>query len=105
MGFETIPGAEIEYGLISFDADGKERSEPTGLMSQRLIDKARTDKVTNVFFFCHGWKGDMPAAKEQYEKWIKAFATSADRAKANDHFPEFPPPVHRAALAEPAVRR
>jgi hypothetical protein len=91
MGFETIPGTDIQYGLISFDADGKEKPESTGRMSQRLIDKARADAVTNVFFFCHGWKGDMPAAKEQYEKWIKAFAESEDRKKANERFPGFKP--------------
>lgn len=91
MGFETIAGTDVQYGLISFDAEGKEVSEPGGLMSQRLIDKARADKVTNVFFFCHGWKGDMPAAKDQYGRWIKAFALSADRAKADAAFPNFRP--------------
>jgi len=91
MGFETISGTDVQYGLISFDAEGKEISEEAGLMSQRLIDKARTDKVTNVFFFCHGWKGDVPAAKEQYGLWIKAFANAKDREKANVHFPNFRP--------------
>ncbi|MCK1700641.1 hypothetical protein IVA93_33985 [Bradyrhizobium sp. 155] len=91
MGFETISGIDIQYGLISFDVEGKEISEPGGLMSQRLIDKARTDKVTNVFLFCHGWKGDVPGAKNQYALWIKAFAESADRAKADTVFPNFRP--------------
>jgi hypothetical protein len=63
MGFETIAGTDVQYGLISFDAEGKEISEQGTLMSQRLIDKARTDKVTNVFFFCHGWKGDVSPAR------------------------------------------
>jgi hypothetical protein len=91
MGFETISGTDVQYGLISFDADGKEISEQGTLMSQRLVDKARTDKVTNVFFFCHGWKGDVPAAKEQYGLWIKAFAKAGDRAKADTVFPNFRP--------------
>jgi hypothetical protein len=91
MGFETISGTQLQYGLISFDSDGKEVPEPNGLMSQRLIDKARSDGVTNIFFFCHGWKGDMPAAKEQYALWIKAFADSADSAKAAARFPDFRP--------------
>ncbi|CCD95601.1 conserved hypothetical protein [Bradyrhizobium sp. ORS 375] len=91
MGFETISGTNLQYGLISFDADGKEVSEPGGLMSQRLIDKAHADNVTNVFFFCHGWKGDVPAAKEQYALWIKAFVESADSAKAPSSFPNFRP--------------
>ena len=91
MGFETISGTSLQYGLISFDVDGNEVPEPNGLMSQRLIDKARADNVTNVFFFCHGWKGDVPAAKEQYALWIKAFADSADAAKAAANFPNFLP--------------
>lgn len=91
MSFETISGTNIQYGLISFDAGGTEMSEQGGLMSQHLIDKARTDKITNVFFFCHGWKGDVPAAKEQYSLWIKAFANSRDSEKAKDHFPNFRP--------------
>jgi hypothetical protein len=91
MGFEIIPGSDIEYGLISFDTEGKETSELKGRMSQRLIDKVKADGATDLFFFCHGWKGDMPAAKEQYEKWIKAFATSPNRDKADQHFPGFKP--------------
>jgi hypothetical protein len=91
MGFETISGTDLQYGLISFDTDGKEVPEPNGLMSQRLIDKARADHVTNIFFFCHGWKGDMPAAKAQYALWIKAFADSKDSAKASASVPNYHP--------------
>src|SRR5580700_5953834 len=91
MGFESIPDTEFQYGLISFDADGKERSELGSLMSKLLIQKAAEDRVSNVFFFCHGWKGDVPAAKEQYGSWIKAFVTSEDRQKADERFPGFRP--------------
>jgi hypothetical protein len=91
MSFETIPDTNLQYGLISYGADAKERPEQSGLMSQRLIDKAKADAVTDVFFFCHGWKGDEPAAKDQYEKWIKAFATSEDRKIAAQVFPDFRP--------------
>jgi hypothetical protein len=91
MGFETIPATDIRYGLISYDADGNERPEPGGRMSDLLIEKAKQASVTNVFFFCHGWKGDLPAAREQYERWIKAFATSDDRKKAPGRFGGFEP--------------
>jgi hypothetical protein len=91
MGFETIPNTDIQYGLISFDADGNERPEQAGRTSRLLIEKAKADSVTNVFFFCHGWKGDLPAAKEQYERWIKAFATSEDRNRAPQRFRDFRP--------------
>ena len=91
MGFERIPGTDIEYGLISFDADGKERPEGTTLMSQQLIDKAKREAVTNVFFFCHGWKGDLPAARDQYNRWIGAFAKAPERESASTVFPNFAP--------------
>jgi hypothetical protein len=91
MGFETIPETDIQYGLISFDADGKERSEQTGLMSKALVKKATTESITNVFFFCHGWQGDFLGAKDQYNKWLKALMNSGDRQKASQRFPKFQP--------------
>ena len=91
MGFETIPETGVQYGLISFDADGNERSEQSGLMSEALIKKATTDLVTNVFFFCHGWQGDFPGARDQYNKWLKTFVNSADRQKASERFEKFRP--------------
>jgi hypothetical protein len=91
MGFETIPETDIQYGLISFDADGNERSEQSGLMSQALIRKAAAESITNVFFFCHGWQGDLPGAKDQYNRWLKAFMNSADRQQAARRFPQFRP--------------
>lgn len=33
------------------------------------------DKVTDVFIWTHGWKGDMPAAVDQYDRWIGAFSS------------------------------
>ena len=91
MGFERIPGTEAEYGLISFDAEGRERLEGTTLMSARLLEKASKESVTNVFFFCHGWKGDLPAARDQYNLWMKALLDSADRKRAGGVFPGFSP--------------
>lgn len=91
MGFETIPDTDIQYGLISFDADGKERSEQSGLISQELIRKAAAESITNVFFFCHGWQGDLPGAKDQYNRWLKSFMNSADRQQASQRFPKFRP--------------
>jgi hypothetical protein len=91
VAFEKIPNTDLEYGLISCNADGIERPEETGIMTQRLINKAKTDKVSNVFFFCHGWKGDETTAREQYESWIKAFATSEDAKLAPQKFPDYKP--------------
>ena len=91
MGFERIPGTDVEYGLISFDADGKERPEGGSLLSQQLIEKVKRDAVTNVFFFCHGWKGDLPAARDQYNRWIGAFTRAPERQRAGTVFRDFAP--------------
>ena len=93
MPFRTIPDQTTRYGLIAFDADGVERSEgPDGLMSHRLLEITRDDAITNIFLFCHGWKGDMSAAVEQYDRWIGAFDTlAADRERAANVFPGFRP--------------
>lgn len=50
MGFERIPGMDIGYGLISYDADGNERVEADGLMSERLLATARQGPISHVFF-------------------------------------------------------
>jgi hypothetical protein len=91
MGFEKIPNTDLTYGLISYDADGRERPEPDGLMTKKLLDRLANDGITNVFFFCHGWKGDLPAARDQYGRWIGALMQSADRQRAATVFPNFKP--------------
>jgi hypothetical protein len=91
MGFETITGTDATYGLISFDSEGRERAEDGGLMSERIIERVAASKATNVFFFCHGWKGDVPAAKDQYNRWIGALVRSPDLQRAAAVFPDFSP--------------
>jgi hypothetical protein len=90
MGFHTIDN-EVQYGLIAFDADGVERPEADGKFTQKLIEEVKTQPITNVFFFSHGWKGDVPAAIEQYNKWIAALIKSPDSQKAQQLFPKFRP--------------
>jgi hypothetical protein len=92
MGVETIPGTDTKYGLISYDKDGRERAEGNGKKaSAEVIAKARDGNVTDVFFFCHGWKGDVPAAKDQYNRWMGALMKSPGLAKAATVFPGFTP--------------
>ncbi|MBX9253025.1 hypothetical protein H1Q63_03470 [Desmonostoc muscorum CCALA 125] len=75
MPIETIPNTNLRYYLIAFDADGNERQDdPDGLMSAQVIDILTTEPISDVFIFSHGWLGDIPAAKEQYEQWVKAMA-------------------------------
>ncbi|MBV8900747.1 MAG: hypothetical protein JOY92_11640 [Verrucomicrobia bacterium] len=91
MGFETIPETNVQYGLISFDVGGNERSGQSGLISQVLLRKVTAESITNVFCFCHGWQGDLPGAKDQYNRRLKAFMSSADRPQASQQFPQFRP--------------
>lgn len=88
MPFQPIPGSDEQYGLLSFDAQGNERTDDgPGLFSQVLLEKARQEQPTNIFFFSHGWKGDVPAAIDQYNRWIGAMtALKADRERMGPGF-------------------
>lgn len=76
MPIRTIPNSNVTYSLIAFDARGRERKDDPhgigGLMSARIIQDARANPPSHIFFFSHGWKGDVPAAIDQYNRWIKA---------------------------------
>lgn len=91
MSVETIPGTDIRYGLISFDKDGQERDAGPQPTTRQVIERATNDGISDVFFFCHGWKGDVPAAKEQYNKWMGALMGSPGLQRANVVFPGFKP--------------
>ena len=86
MPVRTVPGTDVQYYLVVFDEQGKERREPDGtLMSEtvraRVADQAAP--ITDVFFTSHGWKGDVPAAIEQYDAWIGAMQTGTRLPKSN----------------------
>lgn len=76
MPYRTIPDTTTSYALIAFDGDGNERSDDAqgvgGKMSARILQDAAASPPSHVFFFSHGWKGDVPAAIDQYNRWIKA---------------------------------
>src|SRR5438105_1297292 len=93
MPIRTIPNTSTRYGLICFDANGRERQDDSGgLMSERLLASAASEDITNIFLFSHGWKGDVPAAVDQYDRWIGALDTlAADRERAASVFPRFQP--------------
>jgi hypothetical protein len=85
MAFESIPGTTVQYAMLSFDEDGKERTDDPGgaggLFSKKLLAAAAQDPPTHVFLFSHGWKGDVAEARDQYNRWIKAMLDlEADRA-------------------------
>jgi hypothetical protein len=79
MSIEKISGTDLSYFLIAFDENGVERAEPDGkLLSQSVLQNLATPGTTDVFLFAHGWKGDVPAAREQYERWIRMVASRID---------------------------
>jgi hypothetical protein len=85
MPFQTIPGTKVQYALLNFDRAGKERlDDPEGIggrFSARLEEWVKAEKPTHVFLFSHGWKGDVPAAIDQYDRWIKAMLDRGDDMK------------------------
>jgi hypothetical protein len=71
MPIRTVVDSDAEYYLIAFDERGNERNESDGaLLSDRVKDRARG--ASDIFLMSHGWKGDLPAAIAQYDKWIGA---------------------------------
>ena len=76
----------VGYDMVCFDSGGEERrDDPDGLMSDQVLRSlAATDSgITDVFLLCHGWKGDVPAAKEQFDGWLEAMTRcEADFARA-----------------------
>jgi hypothetical protein len=91
MAFETIPGTNEQYALLSFDKDGKERTDdPAGIngrLSSEIVSRVASSQPTHVFLFTHGWKGDVTSARDQYNRWIKAMVDStADRSAVGAPF-------------------
>ncbi len=102
MPFRTVPGTTVEYALIAFDKEGVERigdpdAKPvsaggSGKFSARVVEQLASRPYTNVFFFSHGWKGDVPAAIEQYDHWIGAMAADKnDQQQMKALVPNFLP--------------
>lgn len=96
MPYENVSGTNLGYYLINHDENGAERQETINGAAQFLIDavmqKLRKDSATDIFIMSHGWKGDVPAARDQYERWIRAMAmNSADLEKMHAKRPGFSP--------------
>src|SRR5262245_14532363 len=91
MPIETISGTGLSYFLIAFDKDGVERKESDGtLLSRRAVQALASPGFTDVCLFAHGWKGDVPAAREQYERWTRMMASQGnDIARLKQITPNF----------------
>ena len=74
MPIKTIPDLNLDYSLIVFDKDGRERTDDSegGVFSRTILERVVRDEPTHVFLFSHGWKGDVPSAIDQYNRWIGA---------------------------------
>ena len=72
MPLEQIPDISSQYYQINYDASGNERPEYDGSkMSQKVLEVLTQEAITDVFIFSHGWNGDIPAARNQYNRWVK----------------------------------
>ncbi len=93
MPIETVPGTSLKYYLIAFDAKGNERTEPDGKkLSEKFLAALANEPITDVFIISHGWLGDVPAARAQYNDWIGAMAKqTADLDKLKQVRPGFNP--------------
>jgi hypothetical protein len=91
MPIVRVPGTDIDYHLISFDGSGVERTDdPDGTMSDRIVDAITAGAVTDVFVLSHGWMGDIPAARSQYNRWIGAMAAAdGDRQRMREARPGY----------------
>ena len=82
MPFQTIPDTDVKYALINFDDDGRERTDDpeAHASAAALVEQVKRDQPSHVFLFSHGWKGDVPSAIDQYNRWIGAmWRLEADR--------------------------
>ncbi len=95
MPIRKIAGTDAEYYLVVFDEHGKERFEPDGTFMSETVTRRVTDTVapvTDVFFTSHGWQGDVPAAIEQYDRWVGTMASvQSDHDAARQRRPGFSP--------------
>jgi pimeloyl-ACP methyl ester carboxylesterase len=92
MPIRSIAGADAQYYLLSFDEHGTERPESNGILLSDVVRNKIADPkegITDVFFTSHGWKGDVGAAIEQYDRWVGEMARSADRDVAHTARPGF----------------
>jgi len=87
----AVIDTDVTYHLISFDEKGRERTDdPDGLMSDVITRELASSDVTDVFLISHGWRGDLPAANAQYQRWIRAmFDRAEDRRRIREKRPDF----------------
>lgn len=80
MPIRPIPNTSLNYYLINFDENGKERAANDGqLLSTLVLNELKNGGYTDVMMMSHGWMGDIPAAIDQYDRWMaNLFSCQAD---------------------------
>ncbi|MBP6820132.1 MAG: hypothetical protein KA368_01240 [Acidobacteria bacterium] len=93
MLIKPIPNSDQKYYLVNFDKDGKERfGGAEGVPSSEMLKELKNGGYTDVIIMSHGWMGDVPAAIEQYNKWIpNLFTCPADIEAMKAKRPGFKP--------------
>lgn len=93
MPIRTIQPSGVNYHLICYDADARERDgDPDGVMSQRVLEAVQREPITDVFLISHGWLGDIKDAIRQYDLWIGAMvAHTKDLERMRQVRPGFRP--------------
>ena len=90
----SVPDSDLQYHLVCFDKKGVERQYDGVLQSKVLAQAlaAPDSNITDIFFVSHGWKGDVPAAIDQCNRWIGAMGRlDADRRAIREKDPNFTP--------------
>lgn len=93
MLIRPVPGTEFKYYLVNYDKDGKERfGGEEGVPSSVMLDELKTGNYTDVIVMSHGWMGDIPAAINQYDRWMpNLFTVPADIEAMKKKRPGFKP--------------
>lgn len=93
MGLEISTVIGPQYYLIAFDKYGVEQVEPDGTrISDTLRRLLENSRFTDVIIIIHGWKGDIKAARQQFNCWIAAMAKcESDISRARQIRQDFKP--------------
>lgn len=79
---------DLPFYLICFDKNGVEQSREDGTSSSAEVLQALAENApSDIFLLSHGWMGDVPAAIDQYRRWIGAFTalkSDSNRARRAD---------------------
>jgi len=88
---ELYSQATVTFRIVSYlilipkELDGS-------LLSQTVLDLLTKESFSDVFIFSHGWLGDIPAARSQYNRWIQAMAkNTTDIEKLKQIRPNYKP--------------